>query len=112
MLVHVAVGGDDDHLQVALQFAQPAEQRQPVHARHVDVREDELDRGVRLHGGKRLLAVPREGEREAAVAQVPPKLVAHEELQVGLVVDDEDVDGGGRLGHGRGASPRVRGSAP
>ena len=66
------------------------QQRQAVHARHVDVADDHVDR----RRGRRALRAPRRRRgrtgTDLAVPDLPAELLLDEGLQVGLVVDDED----------------------
>ncbi len=61
-VLHVAVGGDDDGPQQRRALLQSGEQRQTVHARHVDVRQDDVDAGIGIDQRQRLLAVASEQE--------------------------------------------------
>ena len=69
------------------------QQRQPVHPRHVDIGYHHVDMRMRLDRGQRLDAVMGKHEGHRAVADLAAKLLQHQCLEIGLVVDDED--GGG-----------------
>ncbi len=87
-VVHGGVGGHDRHGQLGLQLAQPAEELQPVHARHLDVG----DHGVELLAGRQCEGL----QRVEAGHRVHPGLAqdgAHELRDVGVVIDDQDADG-------------------
>ena len=87
---HVAVGGDDDRGQVLLALLQPAEQRQPVHPRHVDVADDHVDLGIVSQHSQRVHAVLGKDEAELAIADLPPEALDNQQFQIRLIVDDEN----------------------
>ena len=70
-----------------LAFLQTPEERQPIHAGHVDVRDDDLNPWIAIEHFQRLNAVPRKLKREQAVSHMPPEFLADERSQVRLVVD-------------------------
>ena len=92
---HVAVSRHDDGGKLALGAAQPFEQRQAVHARHVDVSDDEVDLRRRFDALQRLDAIAGEVKHESTLTDLATEFLPHEVFQIGLVVDDED-----RVGHG------------
>ena len=59
-----------------LPLAQFVKQRQPVHHRHVDVEQHQLDVGLGREHRQRLLAVMGEAEVELAVADLAAKALA------------------------------------
>ena len=71
--------------------AQLGEQRQPVHHRHVDVEQQQLDVGLLRQHRQRLLAVTGEAEGEFAGADLAAKALADQQLEIGLVIDREDL---------------------
>ena len=104
---HVAVGGHDHDLDQRVELAGAAQKREPVHARHVDVGERDLD--VRVHPEllERRLAVAGEDELEDALADLLAEALLHEQRHVGLVVDHQDL--GGPLGLALGGDGAERG---
>ena len=87
---HVAIGRDDDGRELLLRLLELGEQRQPVHARHVDVREHHVDAAVRREHRQGLDPVMGEEEGELALADLLAEFLEDERLEIGLVVDDED----------------------
>ena len=73
-----------------LALLQLLQQRQPVHPRHVDVGDHQVDVAVRLQHGQRFDAVAGEQKADGAVADLVPELLQDERFQVRLVVDDQD----------------------
>ena len=67
----------------------PAEQRQSVHPRHVDVAQHHVDRRVFAQSGQGVHPIVGESEAELPVADLPAEALDDQQLQVGLVVDDE-----------------------
>ena len=90
---HIAVGRDNDDPEEAIQPSDVVEQRQAVHARHVDVRQHYIDGGFGLEIVESLDAVSGEGKDQFAAANTLPKLLADQKLQVRFIIDDQD---GGR----------------
>ena len=86
---HVAVGRDDDRPHRRLPLAQFVEQGQPVHHRHVDVEQHQLDIRFGCEHRQRLLAVVSEAEFELLVADLAAKALPDQELEIRLVVDRE-----------------------
>jgi hypothetical protein len=87
---HVAIGRDDDRTHLVAVLAQPRENRQTVHHRHVDVAQYQID--VRLGGQhlERFLAVPGEAESKLALANLLAEAMCQQQLEIGLVVNGED----------------------
>ena len=69
------------------------QQGQPVHHRHVDVEQQQVDVGLLGQHRQRLLAVAREAEGEVALADALAEALLDQQLEVGLVVDGEDLGG-------------------
>ena len=90
-VLHVAVGRDDDGADVGIDVRDLREQRQAVHLRHVDVGQHHLDLVVGVQQLERLDAVVREDELVVAGPDLPAHALQDQRLQVGLVVDDEDL---------------------
>ena len=65
-----------------------AEQREPVHHRHIDVGDHQVELGIGGDPLQRLLAVLREDEFEVAVAAL--EAAADQGLDIRLVVDDQN----------------------
>ena len=88
-ICHVAIGRDDDRADRRLLLAQPREQRQPVHDRHVDVKQQKIDVGLGRQHSQRLLAVTGKAEDEFALADLAPETLRQQQLEIGLVIDGE-----------------------
>ena len=69
---------------------------EPVHDRHVDVEQQQLDIGLLRQHRQRLLAVAGEAEVQVLGADALPKALPDQGLEVGLVIDGQDL---GRPGH-------------
>jgi len=93
---HVAIGRDDDGADRRLLLAQPAEQGQAVHDRHVDVEQHQVDIGRGLQHAQRFFAVPGEAEGEFLGADLTPEALRDQQLEIGLVIDGEDSGRGHR----------------
>ncbi len=91
-------------------FLDLPEQRQAIHAGHVDVAQDDSHARCLLELRKRLLSVPREQEAELAVAYLATELVGYEQLQIGLVVHDQNGGSHRRLPPRAPAPSALRGS--
>jgi hypothetical protein len=74
-----------------LPVAQPREQGQPVHHRHVDVEQQQLDVGIGFQNRQRLLAVVGEAEGELAVADLTAEALRNQRFEIRLIVDPEDL---------------------
>ena len=72
-------------------LAQPGEQGQPVHDRHVDVEEDQIDIGLCRERRQRFLAVMGKAEDKFALTDLAAEALREQELEIGLVVDSEDL---------------------
>jgi hypothetical protein len=57
-----------------------------------------------LQHAERLFAVTREAEREFSRADVAAELLSDQQLEVGLVIDNEDSACGGHVGRGEGVN--------
>ena len=90
---HVAIGRDDDRAGRRLARAQLGEERQPIHDRHVDVEQQQLDVGLVRQFRQRLLAVTGEAKIEFAGADLVAKPLAQQHFEIGLVVNREDLSG-------------------
>jgi hypothetical protein len=89
-VAHVAVGGDDHRAQPRPQRAQVREESQPIHHRHVDVAEDQVEPPV-VEVFQGLLPVAGEGELVEALADLAAEALPDQQFQVRLVVHDEDL---------------------
>ena len=87
-ILQITIGRNDDGLDPVLEFGQMLEQGQPVHARHVDVADDEIDVAVGFDLFEPLLAVPGEVEDELAVADLAPELALDQLPEVALIIYD------------------------
>ena len=65
--------------------------RQPVHHRHVDVEQHQVDIRFGVERRQRLLAVMGEAECEFLLADLAAKTLPDQQLEIGLVVDGEDL---------------------
>ena len=74
-----------------LPLAQFGQQGQPVHHRHVDVEQHQLDVGLLRQYRQRLLAVVGEAEGRIASADLPAESLLDQRLEIGLVIDREDL---------------------
>ena len=90
-VVHVAVGGDHHRPDLGIHLAERIEEGKAVEPRHVDVGEDHLELGVLREPLQGLEPVLGEGELELAAPDAATELLADEDLEIGLVVDDEDL---------------------
>ena len=88
---HVAIGRDDDGRQLFLALLQLLQQRQPVHPRHVDVGDHQVDVAVGLERRQGFDAVTGEQKADGSIANLVPELLLDERLQIRLVVDDQDI---------------------
>ena len=70
-------------------LAHPGEQGQPVHDRHVDVEQQEIDVGLGRQRRQRLLAVTGKAEDEFALADLATETLCQQQLEIGLVIDGE-----------------------
>ena len=84
---HIAVGRNDDSRHTFLALLQLLQQRQPIHPRHIDVGDDQVDTAVRLERRQRFDAIAREHEADRSVPDLTPELLQDERLHVRLVVD-------------------------
>jgi hypothetical protein len=66
------------------------EQGQPIHARHVDVADNEIDIAIRLDLLEPFLAITSKIEHEFAVPDFAPELALNQRLKVALIVDNKD----------------------
>ena len=67
------------------------EQGQPVHHGHVDVEQHQLDVGLGGQRLQRLLTMVSEAEFELFVADLAAKSLFDQKLEIGLVIDSEDL---------------------
>src|SRR5208337_1961099 len=90
----IAIGGHHDDRQLGVQSLDFAEQCQAVHARHVDVREDDDQLRLDLAGEpfERRLARGNEVQHIGALPRLAAEMLAEEVGDVGLVVDNQDAD--------------------
>ena len=79
-----------------LALLQHRQEREPVHHRHVDVEQQQLDVRVLRQHGQSLLTVAGEAKGIIARADLPAKSLFQQRLEVGLVIDRQDL---GRPGH-------------
>ena len=87
---HVAIGRDDDGRELFFVLLQLLQQRQPIHPRHIDVGDHQIDVAVRLQRRQGFNAVAGEQEADRSVPDLVPELLQDESLQVRLVVNDQD----------------------
>ena len=71
-----------------LALLQLLQQRQPVHPRHIDVGDHQIDVTIGLESSQGFDAVVGEQEADRAITDLMPKLLQDESLQVRLVVND------------------------
>ena len=67
------------------------QQRQPIHHRHVDIEQHEVDIRFGVERGQRLLAVMGEAECEFLLTDLAAKTLPDQNLEIGLVVDGKDL---------------------
>src|SRR5262249_10736010 len=69
-----------------------AEQRQPIHAGHVDVGQDDdqLRPDAVAQHGQRRLAGAGEMQHIEALSYLPPELLSEQLRDIGLVIDNQD----------------------
>ena len=92
---HVAIGGDDDRPHRRFSLAQFVQQGETVHHRHVDVEQHQFDVWLRGEHVQGFLAVMGKTEGVLLVADLAAKTLPNQGLEIGLVIDAEDL---GRLG--------------
>ena len=85
---HVAIGRNDDGRYALLTLLELLQERQPVHPRHIDVGDDQIDGAVRFQRRQCFNTVVREQEIDCSVPNLVPELLQDESLQVRLVVND------------------------
>ena len=90
---HVAVGRDDHGRKLRRLFLQLGEQRQSVHARHVDVGDDHVEIALLGEHGQGLHAIAREPEFDRTLFDLTAEPLPDQVFEVGLVVDDKDLRG-------------------
>ena len=89
-VLHIAIGGNNHRANVGVDLGNLLEQRQPVHLRHIDVREDHVDFVVFVQTVERFQTVVSKDELVLAAPDTAPHALQHERLEVRLVVNDED----------------------
>src|SRR6478672_2195874 len=87
---HVAISRDDDGRQLYLVLLQLLEEREPVHPRHVDVGNHQIDVLVGRQRSQGFDTVVREQKADGPIANLVPELLLDKRLQVRLVVDNQD----------------------
>ena len=87
-------------------FLKLLQQRQPIHARHVDVAQHHVDVAVLGHQVQRLDPVMGEQKAERPVADLPAEFLRDERLQIRLVVDDQNPCGHAAIPSRASISPR------
>src|SRR5215471_4919587 len=87
---HVAIGGNDDRPHRRLPLAQDGEQREPVHDRHVDVEQQQVNVGLSRDRRQRFLAVVGKAEFEFAGADLTAEALSDQPFDVGFVVDGQN----------------------
>src|ERR1700722_9704701 len=90
---HVAIGGDDHGGKLRRLLLQLCEQRQSVHARHVDVGDDHVEIALLGEHSQGLHAVAREPEGDRTLFDLTAEPLPDQVFKVGLVVDDQDLRG-------------------
>ena len=106
---HIAVGGHDDGGRKRGKRPQAAQQREPVHLGHVDVREDEIHGQSGLQLGEGLQPVGGEDKLDFLGAQFAPEGLPQHRFHIRLVIHHQDADRGGLLDirlHGCGEAGR------
>src|SRR6266481_3674334 len=90
----IAIRGDHDDGNVGPLRTHLRQHLEPAHAGHVDVGQDQDQRRVgNVRGAGKCCRRRRdEFHREASGAQVAPKLLTEQGFDIGLVIDDEDVN--------------------
>jgi hypothetical protein len=88
---HVAIGRDDDCARRRLASPQLSEQCQPIHDRHVDVEQQQLDVGLIRQLRERLLAMIGKAEIEFTGADLVAKPLADQHLKIRFVIDGENL---------------------
>jgi hypothetical protein len=88
---HVAIGRDDHGRELRRFFLQLGEQRQSVHARHVDVGDDHIEIALLGEQSQGLHPIPREPECDRTVFDLTAKPLPDQVFQVGFVINDKDL---------------------
>ena len=88
---HVAVSRDNHGREAGGFILQLGEQGQPIHAGHVDVGHDHVEVAVFGEEGQRLDAVAGEAESNRPVLDLAAELLPDQILEIGLVIDDENL---------------------
>ena len=87
---HVAIGGNDDRPHWRLPLAQDGEQREPVHDRHVDVEQQQVNVGLGRDRRQRFLAMVGKAEFEFPGADLTAEALSDQPFDVGFVVDGQN----------------------
>ena len=90
-VLHVSVRGHDDGADVRIHARNLFQERQSVHARHVDVGKDHVDVTVLGEHLERFDAIVGECQLEPAGPDIAAKPLPHQVFEVRLVVDDQDL---------------------
>jgi hypothetical protein len=64
------------------------QESEPIHPRHIDVGDHQVDAAIRFQRGQSLDAVVREQEVYGSVSDLLTELLQDESLQVWLIVND------------------------
>src|SRR5262249_3231238 len=92
-VAHVAIRRDDDGRYFLFALLQLLQQRQPVHARHVEVGDNEIDVAVCFQRRQGVDTVVGEQKRDGVIPDLMTELLENESLQVRLVINDQDAGG-------------------
>ena len=90
-VLHIPVSGDNHRLEDAVEPGELAKQRQPVHHRHIDIAQDDIDGWVLIQDLQRLLAITSEHQLKGPFPHLTTKFLAHQDFQIGLVIDHQDL---------------------
>ncbi len=86
----VTIGRDNDSRELLFALLQFLQQRQPVHPRHIDVGNHQIDVSVGLQHGQGLDAVAGKQKADGTTVNLVPELLLDKRFQVRLVVDNQD----------------------
>ena len=87
-VAHVAIGGNHNTLEGGvLHLVNLCEQRQSVHLRHIDVRQDDIVVLVLQQHLEGLQSVVRKRELVFSLAYLTTEVLREQQLEIGLIVD-------------------------
>src|SRR5205823_3575344 len=92
--VGIAIGGDHDHRDLGPLRAHPWQHLKPAHAGHVDIGQNQYQRGIGDVGGadQRRRRRGRKLHQETPGAQIAPELLTEQVFDVRLVINNEYVN--------------------